>query len=135
MGTFQVACTVGHITHRDRVETVPGLLVDRGSDYTWVPSDVLERLGVEREKKDLAFVMANGQQVTLNLGYAILRIDEYVTIDEVVFAQPGDMALLGARTLEGLNLRVSPKQKKLDAVGPLYAAARIRNRPILKTPH
>ena len=31
------------------------------------------------------------------------------------------LALLGARTLEGLNLRVDPKNKKLVAGGPLLA--------------
>ncbi len=40
------------------------MLVDTGSEYTWVPAATLEKLGVEREKKDLAFIMANGQQIT-----------------------------------------------------------------------
>ena len=46
----------------------------------------------------------------------------YFTIDEVVFAEPGDLALLGARTLEGLNLAVDTAKKKLVAAGPLPAA-------------
>ena len=40
---------------------------------------------------------------------------KYVTIDEVVFAQPGDLEWLGARSLEGLNLRVDGRAKKLVA--------------------
>ena len=44
------------------------------------------------------------------------------TIDEVVFARKGDLSLLGARTLEGLNLLVDAKKKKLVAGGPLFAA-------------
>jgi hypothetical protein len=44
------------------------------------------------------------------------------TIDEVVFAEPGDLALLGARSLEGLNLTVDSIRKKLVAAGPLPAA-------------
>lgn len=35
------------------------------------------------------------------VGYAILYVDTFETIDEVVLGQPGDMSLLGARTLEG----------------------------------
>jgi hypothetical protein len=48
-------------------------------------------------------------------------LDEFFTIDEVVFAEKGDRLLLGARTLEGLNLTVDSKRKKLVAAGPLPA--------------
>ena len=122
MGTFNTDCTVANIADRDRSEVVPQLLVDTGSELTWVPGEVLERLGVIREKKDLAFVMANGQQVTRSIGFAIVRIGEAFTVDEVVFAEEGDMLLLGARTLEGMNLTVDAPHKKLVAAGPLPAA-------------
>jgi len=46
----------------------------------------------------------------------------FAAIDEVVFAQPGDMVLLGARTLDGLNLVVDAAKKKLVATGPLPVA-------------
>ena len=64
---------------------------------------MLHKIDVVREKKDLAFIMANGQRITRSVGFAIIRIEEYFTIDEVVFGEEGDMVLLGARTLEGLN--------------------------------
>jgi len=41
----------------------------------------------------------------------------------VVFAHPGDMTLLGSRTLEGLNFRVEPRLKRLVDAGPAPAAA------------
>jgi len=66
--------------------------------------------------------MANGQQITRNVGFAIIRINKHFTIDEVVFAEPGDLTLLGARTLEGLSLVVDPQKKKLVAAGPIPAA-------------
>jgi len=56
------------------------------------------------------------------VGFAIIRLDSFLTIDEVVFGEPGDLAILGARTLEGLNLRVDTKLKKLVAAGPHLAA-------------
>jgi len=74
------------------------------------------------EKKDLAFTTANGQQVTRNVGFAIVQVDKHFTVDEVVFAEKGDLLLLGARTLAGLNLTVDPQKKKLVAAGPLPAA-------------
>ena len=66
--------------------------------------------------------MANGQSATRTIGFAIIHVNKAFTIDEVVFAQKGDMQLLGARSLEGLNLRVDSKGKKLVAAGPVNAA-------------
>jgi len=101
---------------------MPKMLVDTGSEYTWVPETVLERIGVVREKKDLPFIMANGERITRSVGFAIVRVGEHFTIDEVVFAEKGDLLLLGARTLEGLNLVVNSRDKKLVAAGPIPAA-------------
>ncbi|MEP6718412.1 MAG: retroviral-like aspartic protease family protein [bacterium] len=107
---------------RSRSAVLARILVDTGSEYTWVPATTLERIGVDREKKDVAFIMANGQQITRSVGFAIIRLDKHFTVDEVVFAEKGDLLLLGARSLEGLNLTVDPRRKKLVAAGPLPAA-------------
>jgi len=123
MGTFYTPCTVQNHLDRKKQYRIPKMLIDTGSEYTWISESVLERIGIVREKKDLAFLMANGQQITRSVGFAILRIKEYFTIDEVVFAEKGDLLLLGARTLEGLNLVVRPREKKLVAAGPIPVAA------------
>ncbi len=98
------------------------MMVDTGSEFTWISAKKLEGIGIEREKKDVQFRMANGQTITRSVGFAILRVAKEFTIDEVVFAEPGDLLLLGARTLEGLNLLVDPSRKRLVAAGPLPAA-------------
>jgi predicted aspartyl protease len=77
----------------------------------------------QKRKKDLPFVMANGETITRGIGFAIIRLNKFFTIDEVVFAEKGDLSLLGARTLEGLNLTVDARRKKLIAAGPFPAAA------------
>jgi len=41
--------------------------------------------------------------------------------DFVVFAEPGDMTILGARSLEGLNVRVDSQRKQLVPAGPILA--------------
>jgi len=41
--------------------------------------------------------------------------------DFVVFAEPDDMILLGARSLEGLNVRVDAQRKQLVPAGPILA--------------
>jgi predicted aspartyl protease len=122
MGTFYAGCRVENHVRRDKAVRIGKALVDTGSEYTWIPGSKLEQIGVVREKKDTRFVMANGEVVTRSVGFAILRIAKAFTIDEVVFAEPGDQTLLGARTLEGLNLRIDSARKKLVAAGPLPAA-------------
>jgi predicted aspartyl protease len=122
MGTFHTDCRVENHVHRDKGVRIAKALVDTGSAYTWIPGAQLVKIGVTREKKDLRFVMANGNVVTRSVGFAIIRVDKDFTIDEVVFAEPGDMILLGARTLEGLNLTVDSAHKRLVAAGPLPAA-------------
>ena len=122
MGKFCTGCSIENHVHRDRGVDITKALVDTGSEYTWIPSAKLENIGVDREKKDLRFTMANGQVVTRSVGFAVIRVGGEFTIDEVVFAEPGDMVLLGARSLEGLNLTVDAARKKLVAAGPLPAA-------------
>ena len=122
MGTFSVGCRVENSVDRTRRVAISRMLVDTGSEYTWVPATMLEKIGIAREKKDIEFVMANGQRITRSVGFAIIRVDKSFTIDEVVFAEKGDLLLLGARSLEGLNLAVDPRRKKLVAAGPVPAA-------------
>ena len=122
MGTFYTECRIENHIHRKKTTRISKLLVDTGSEHTWVLEKTLEKIGVTLEKKDISFILANGQTVTRNVGFAIVRIGKYFTIDEIVFAQDGDMQLLGARTLEGLNLTVDSRQKKLVAAGPVPAA-------------
>ena len=102
---------------------LPKILVDTGSEYTRIAEQTLERLHVQREKKDVTFVLANGHPVTRGIGFAIIRLGRFFTIDEVVFGKRGDGLLLGARTLEGLNLTIDPARKRLVAADPPPAAA------------
>ena len=128
MGTFSVGCKIANHTDRTKSARIPRLLVDTGSEYTWIPATTLEKIGVQRDKKDLQFVMANGTHITRSVGFAIVYVENTLTTDEVVFAEKGDLILLGARSLEGLNLTVDPRKKKLVAAGPLPAAA--SNQPV-----
>jgi predicted aspartyl protease len=126
MGTFHTNCTIENPRQRRRSAQLSKLLIDKGSECTWIDTATLENLGIRAEKKDVTFVMANGGLVTRRVGFAVIRLDRYVTVDEVVFAEPGDLTLLGARTLEGLNLAVDPARRRLLAAGPLPAASPVR---------
>ena len=122
MGTFSVGCKIANHIDRTRAVRIPRVLVDTGSEYTWIGESTLEKIGVEREKKDLEFIMANGTRITRSVGFALVYVENAFTIDEVVFAEKGDLLLLGARSLEGLNLAVDSRKKQLVAAGPLPVA-------------
>ena len=126
MGLFSVGCKVENHTDPKRSAVIPRMLVDTGSEFTWIEGKTLDAIGVEPVKKDLQIQMANGQVITRSVGYAILRVDKTETIDEVVFAQKGDLLLLGCRALEGLNLRGDSRHKKLVPAGPIIAATAIK---------
>jgi predicted aspartyl protease len=105
--------------------TIRRLMVDTSAESTWINATVLEAIRIERRKKDLQFQLANGQIVTRSVGYAVLTVDKSKTVDEVVFAQTGDLQLLGARALEGLNLQVDARRKRLVAAGAIISAAAV----------
>lgn len=77
MGAFFTRCKVENVVDRTKSVIASRILVDTGSEYTWVPAPTLEKIGINREKKDLLFIMANGQQVTRSVGFAIIRLDKF----------------------------------------------------------
>ena len=100
-------------------------MVDTGAESTWIDGTILEKIEIAPRKKDLQFQTANGEIITRSVGYAILKVNRSETVDEVVFAQKGDLQLLGARALEGLNLKVDSRSKKLVAAGPIVVATAV----------
>jgi len=92
---------------KDESRATPPLeaIVDTGSELTLLPADVLAQVGIAA-RRQRTFVTATKQTVTRDVGYAILSAEGYETTDEVVFAQPGDLVLLGVRTLEGFGVAV-----------------------------
>ena len=97
-------------------------MVDSGAEVSWLPEEALRSLGIDVFKKDEPFVTADGRTITRDVGIALIRCGEFKTVDEVVFAKPGDLKLLGARTLEGFNALVDSRRKRLVAAGPMPAA-------------
>ena len=122
MGTFTIDCELQELSGNRPPAKISEVMVDTGSEYTWLPEELLQEAGVTVTKKDIAFVMANGTTITRDIGYAYLRSGEFETVDEVVFARPDDLRLLGARTLEGFAARVDSRTKRLVAAGPLPVA-------------
>jgi len=122
MGTFRVDIQIENPTRPGETRTLSSVLVDTGAELSWVPAAVLESLGVERNNQ-WRFQQADGSILERWTATVVVAVGGRRVGDEVVFGEPGDLALLGARTLEGLNLRVEPVTKRLVDAGPAPAAA------------
>ena len=105
MSMFKVQI-VARNPKREKLATPPvEALVDTGAELTWLPREVLKSIGITPRRKR-AFATATQQTVVRDVGYAILSAEGYETTDEVVFAEPGDMTILGVRTIEGFGVMV-----------------------------
>ena len=122
MGIFYTSCRVGNRFDRNKTIEVSKVLVDTGAEFSCIKADTLKKAGVNQENRSYRFVTTTGQEITRPIGFAVIHVGDAMTTDEVVFGEPGDLEILGARTLEGMNLRVDPRQKKLVAGGPILAA-------------
>jgi predicted aspartyl protease len=122
VGTFYVDVELARPGRKPRWHPLNHVMVDSGAEVSWLPEDSLRAIGIEVFKKDEPFITADGRQVTRDVGIALIRCAEFKTVDEVVFARPGDLKLLGARTLQGFNALVDPRRKRLVAAGPIPAA-------------
>ena len=105
VSAYRVAVVARNPKDEDRATPPIEVLVDTGSELTWLPEEVLRQIGVTPRRKR-SFTTATGQLVTRDAGYAILAAEGFETADEVVFAGPGDTDLLGVRTVEGFGVTV-----------------------------
>lgn len=122
MGIFRTTIAVAHLARTAERRTLPDVMVDTGSEYNWIPRRILEDLGVERERID-RFETADGRVLERDIGFARIFAGGRSATAAVVFADPGDMILLGAHGLEGLNLRIDLGRKELVPAGPVPVAA------------
>ena len=117
MGTFRARIEIGD-PQGARFEAVEAM-VDTGATYTWVPRDVLARLGVHPAFRQQS-VTADGRRLERELAETKVRLDGQERTTLVVFGDEGSVSLLGAYTLEGFGLAADPVGKRLIPV-PGYA--------------
>lgn len=120
MGAFRTDIELENPARPGVRRQVSAVLVDTGAELSWIPAEVLESLGITRFKL-WRFRQADGTALERWAGAALVYAGGTVTSDEVVFGQPRDMILLGARSLEGLNLLVDAHRKVLVDAGPAPA--------------
>ena len=99
--------------HRGGVRTF-GYPVSRTFMLDGFPVQIFQREVMQRQ--------ADGSVLTRWTGPAFVYAAGASTTDEVVFGEPGDLVLLGSRSLEGLNLVIDPIAKRLSDAGPMPLA-------------
>jgi clan AA aspartic protease len=86
--------------------------VDTGSLYSWIPEDVLARIGVQPHGTR-NFTLADGKDIDREVGRVWVTIDDRTEVTIVVFGPPSSQVLLGAYALEGLSLAADPINERL----------------------
>jgi predicted aspartyl protease len=124
ISAFRINLTACNPKREELVTPLIDVLVDTGSEFTWLTSEALATIGITPRRKR-NFRMAEGKILFRDVGYAILQADPFKTTDEVVFAQPGDMKLLGVRTLAGFGVMADPIGHRLVATSTLAALAHL----------
>lgn len=121
MGSFRVDVGIENPARPGEQRMLRSVLVDTGAELSWVPAEILASLGVEHNNR-WRFRQADGTILERWTGTVVVSVAGKRAGDEVVFGAPGDLTLLGCRTLEGLNFRVEPVTKRLVDAGPAPAA-------------
>ena len=122
MGIFRTTIEIASLHEPEARRTLTDVMVDTGSEYNWAPAELLRELGVQPVRVD-RFETADGRILERDVGFALFFAAGRSSPAIAVFANPGDMILLGAHGLEGMNLRVDLVRRELVPAGPIPAAA------------
>ena len=96
------------------------LLVDTGSTYSWIPREILERLGVKATGRR-RFKTISGAVVEREIGYVFVEYGGDIAPTMVVFGEKGDAAVFGLHGMESLGLEVDPTTRQIRRSEALLA--------------
>ena len=116
MGCFSVRIELGD-PQGTRFQPVDAL-VDTGSTHSVIPASLLRDLGVAPYGRE-EFVLADDRVAEYDVGYTMVRLGNQALPTQVVFAEHGEQALLGAVTLEQFGLAVDTVNQQLIRVRKL----------------
>jgi predicted aspartyl protease len=126
MGIFRTTIEVAALDRPDRRALLHDVMVDTGSEYNWAPSELLATLGIVPVRIE-RFESADGRILERPIGFAMITAGGRSSPTIFAFGETGDMTLLGAFGLEGLNLRVDLGRRELVPAGPVPAAATVHD--------
>ena len=121
MGIFRTTVEFAPLHDHAGRRELRDVMVDTGSEYTWLSRALLDELGVKPVRTE-RFETADGRILVREIGFAMVFAGGRSSPTIVVFADEGDMVLLGAIALEGMNLRVDLARRELVPAGPVPVA-------------
>ena len=98
------------------------LVVDTGSLLTWIPEEILVRLGTQPSRSH-RFKTIDGTVVERRIGDCRILCEGEESYAPVVFGRSGDASVLGVTALEVLGLEVDPQNHTLKRVDAFLAYA------------
>lgn len=119
---FNVNVIARNLKHEELASKPFAATVDTGSLLTWLPGEMLKGADITPRRKRI-FATATQQKIEREVGYAIVSAEGYETTDEVVFAESGDLSLIGVRTLEGFGVMVDNIGHRFVATTTIVAMA------------
>ena len=115
MGVTYIAGTVVGPSDEEGLD----FLVDSGSQYTLLPRETWQRIGLAPVRRQ-RFRLADGTSMERDISNCVVRLVELgETPTPVVVGEAEDVALLGAITLEELGLVLNPFTRTLHAAALL----------------
>ena len=111
VGLFSVHVTIRNVAEPHRLRDLE-LLVDTGSLFTWVAAPVLSEIGII-PAETRQFRTITGSLIERKMGYALVAWNGRTGSINVVFGEPGDVAVLGVTALESLTVTADPIQQTL----------------------
>jgi len=90
-------------------------LVDTGAMWTWIPRDILERLG-HRPTRKRRLQTADNRIIERDAGVIDVKIGDEVLPTLCIFGDPGSHVLLGATTMQEFSLAPDPVNERLVPV-------------------
>jgi len=88
------------------------LLVDTGAAYSWVPRNLLKKLGVTPTRK-ARFKTIKGEVIVREVGHVFAEHEGETAPTTVVFAEDKDASVFGLHGLESLGLEVDPNTMRV----------------------
>ncbi len=125
MGIFTAKLRVWNPASSSSTEEIDAM-VDSGASYSWILRTRLERLNVHPVRR-MQFRTIEGKTIERDLVPVFVAAGGFTGGDNVVMAEPGDMEVIGAHTLESLGLTVDPVGKKLVPTVGLALTAVLKN--------
>ena len=122
MGAFYVTFEVGDAKGK-RFEEVRAL-ADTGAAWTWLPREILERLGHKPTRKR-RLQTADNRVIERDAAFVPVRIGDETNPSLCIFGDVASIPLLGATTMQEFSLAPDPVNEKLvPTVGVLATILR-----------